>query len=159
VKKVITCDLEEYSWESPKGKFKGFGKGVSEALGRDPQSMDLLKRHPFDIEILRIPPGSVPYPFHSHSAQWEFYHIIEGKGKVRHDEGETEVASGDAFIFKPGENHQIINSGGENMILYVVADNPVGETFYYPDSNKLGVPLPSRSWIMAKPCEYFEGEE
>ena len=63
------------------------------------------------------------------------------------------------FIFKPGENHQIINSGKEDMVVYVVADNPVGETFYYPDSQKLGVPLPSRSWIMAKPSQYFEGEE
>ena len=159
MKKVNTSDLEEYAWESPKGKFKGFGKGVSEALGRDPQSMDLLKRHPFDIEILRIPPGAVPYPFHSHSAQWEFYHVIEGNGRVRHDEGETEVVSGDAFLFKPGENHQILNSGKEDMIVYVVADNPVGETFYYPDSKKWGVPLPSRSWIMARPSEYFEGEE
>jgi hypothetical protein len=43
-----------------------------------------VKRHPFDVEILRIPPGSTPYPFHSHSAQWEFYHLIQGNGKVRH---------------------------------------------------------------------------
>jgi hypothetical protein len=23
-----------------------------------------------------------PYPYHSHSAQWEFYHVISGSGRV-----------------------------------------------------------------------------
>jgi len=36
--KINTNDLPEYSWSSPKGKFAGFGKGISEALGRDPFS-------------------------------------------------------------------------------------------------------------------------
>jgi uncharacterized cupin superfamily protein len=159
MKKVNTHRLEEYSWQSPKGRFRGHGKGISEALGRDGRSTDLMKRHPFDVEILRIPPGSVPYPYHSHSAQWEFYHVIEGSGKVRHENGETEVESGDAFLFKPGENHQLINVGKTDMLVYVVADNPIGESFYYPDSGKVGVPLPSRHWLRGKSVDYFDGEE
>ncbi len=78
--KINTNDLPEYSWSSPKGKFAGFGKGISEALGRDPLSTDLVKRHPFDVEILRIAPGHTPYP----AAQWEFYHVIFGSGIARH---------------------------------------------------------------------------
>src|SRR5258705_6391243 len=35
----------------------------------------------------RIAPGKTPYPYHSHSAQWEFYQVISGKGSVRHQEG------------------------------------------------------------------------
>jgi uncharacterized cupin superfamily protein len=27
---------------------------------------------------LRSPPGKAPYSYHSHSAQWEFYHVISG---------------------------------------------------------------------------------
>jgi uncharacterized cupin superfamily protein len=159
MEKVNTDRLEEYAWQSPKGKFKGYGKGISEALGRDGSSTDLMKRHPFDVEILRIPPESVPYPYHSHSAQWEFYHVMEGSGKVRHDAGETEVGRGDAFLFRPGENHQLINTGKTDMLVYVVADNPIGESFYYPDSDKVGVPLPSRHWLRGKSLEYFDGEE
>jgi uncharacterized cupin superfamily protein len=157
--KVNVGQLEEYSWESPKGKFKGYGKGVSLALGRDPKSMDLLKRHPFDIEILRIPPGVAPYPYHSHSAQWEFYHILEGGGKVRDDEGEHGVTEGDAFLYKPGENHQIVNTGEKDMIIYVVADNPIGESYYYPDSGKWGVPLPTGRYMRADSLDYYDGEE
>jgi hypothetical protein len=54
VKKVNTRDLDEIEWSSPGGKFGGAGKEISEALGREPHSTDLLKRHPFDVEILRM---------------------------------------------------------------------------------------------------------
>ncbi|MFN0126982.1 MAG: hypothetical protein ACKV19_09910 [Verrucomicrobiales bacterium] len=57
MKEINTNSLEENAWVSPKGKFGGAGNGVSEALGREPLWTDLRKRHPFDVEILRIPPG------------------------------------------------------------------------------------------------------
>ena len=126
--KVNTNNLEEEAWSSPKGKFGGFGKEVSIALGRKPLSSDLNDRHPFDVEILRIPPGKTPYPYHSHSAQWEFYHVISGTGIVRHKDGSTSIEAGDAFIFKPDEPHQLENNGAEDLVLYLVADNPLGES-------------------------------
>lgn len=147
------------SWSSPKGKFAGAGKQVSEELGRKPTSTDLMERHPFDVEICRIPPGKVPYPYHSHSAQWEFYHVISGKGVVRHAEGRTPIETGDAFLFKPGEPHQLINDSTEDLILYVVADNPMGESCYYPDSKKWVVRSPERRLIRSAPLEYYDGEE
>ena len=107
MRKINTKDIAEVSWSSPKGKFAGAGKAISEALGRKPQSTDLKERHPFDVEICRIPPGTLACPYHSHSAQWEFYHVISGKGSVRHKDGTTGIEAGDAFIFKPGEPHQI----------------------------------------------------
>ncbi|MGI8737907.1 MAG: cupin domain-containing protein [Candidatus Eremiobacter antarcticus] len=101
MRKVNVNDVAELTWSSPKGKFTGAGKGLSEALGRDPRSTDLNERHPFDVEILRIAPGKTPYPYHSHSAQWEFYHVLEGEGVVRHKDGTTRIAAGDAFLFQP----------------------------------------------------------
>lgn len=65
--KVNVRDVEEFSW-SKEGR-SGFGKQLSEALGRRPESTDAMQRHPFDVEILRVPPGAVPYRYHSHSAQ------------------------------------------------------------------------------------------
>ena len=52
--------ITELAWSSPKGKFVGYGKEVSEELGRKPQSTDLNERQPFDVEICRIPPGKTP---------------------------------------------------------------------------------------------------
>lgn len=141
MRKINTNELVEDSWSSPKGKFVGAGKEISEALGRKPHSTDLNERHPFDVEIVRIPPGKTPYPYHLHSAQWEFYHVISGKGLVRHKDGTTPIEPGDAFLFKPDEPHQLINpdsESGQDLILYVVADNPIGEAVYYPDSKKWG---------------------
>lgn len=159
MRKINTTKLKELTWASPNGKFVGAGKQVSEALGRKPQSTDLLKRHPFDVEICRIPPGKTPYPYHSHSAQWEFYHVISGSGRVRHKHGKTAIETGDAFLFKPGEPHQLINTGKRDLILYVVADNPLGGSGYFPDSGKWLVRSPERRLIRSRGLKYYDGEE
>jgi uncharacterized cupin superfamily protein len=159
MRKVNTNDLAEVTWSSPKGKFRGAGKEVSEALGRKPFSTDLMERHPFDVEICRILAGATPYPYHSHSAQWEFYHVISGTGTVRHQDGTTRIEPGDAFIFEPGQPHQLINDGTGDLVLYVVADNPVGESCHYPDSQKWLVRSPERRLVRSEGLEYYEGEE
>jgi uncharacterized cupin superfamily protein len=159
MQKVNTHALAEEIWSSPKGKFTNAGKAVSEALGRDPSSLDLSQRHPFDIEIVRTPPGKIAFPYHSHSAQWEFYHVISGTGLVRHEGGMTPIEPGDAFIFKPGEPHQIVNNSSSDLIYYVVADNPIGESCHYPDSKKWLVRSPERKLVRSEGVDYFDGEE
>ncbi|MBV8142028.1 MAG: cupin domain-containing protein [Verrucomicrobia bacterium] len=159
MRKVNTNDLAEITWASPKGKFAGAGKEVSEALGRVRGSMNLSERHPFDVEILRIAPGRIPYPYHSHSAQWEFYHVISGRGRIRHEEGTEPIERGDAFLFQPGQPHQLLNDSSEDLILYVVADNPFGESCYYPDSQKWAVHSPEVRAIRSEPLDYYDGEE
>src|SRR5215208_7121331 len=134
MRKVNTNNIAELTWASPKGKFGGAGREISEELGRKPQSTDLKERHPFDIEICRIPPGKTPCPYHSHSAQWEFYHVISGTGMVRHKDDTMAIEAGDAFLFRPDEPHQLLNNGSEDLIVYIVADNPIGESCHYPDS-------------------------
>jgi uncharacterized cupin superfamily protein len=162
MKKVNVRDIAEESWSSPEGKFSGSSKGISEALGRQPQSMDLNERHPFDVEILRIPAGDIPripYPFHSHSAQWEFYHVLSGSGKVRHESGVNAIETGDAFLFKPGEPHQLINDSTADLVICVIADNPLGESVHYPDSGKWLVRSPERKLLRGDALDYYDGEE
>ncbi len=159
MRKVNTNELEELTWSSPRGRFAGAGKQISEALGREPQSTDVMKRHPFDVEIARIAPGKTPFPYHSHSAQWEFYHVISGTGSVRHAGGTTAIEPGDAFIFEPGQAHQLINDGPQDLVLYVVADNPLGESHHYPDSDKWSVGSPEPRLIRSDALDYYDGEE
>ena len=159
MKKVNSNELEEYSWTSPKGKFVGAGKGLSEALGWDSRGADARARHPFAVEILRVAPGQTPYPYHSHAAQWEFYHVISGRGVVRDDAGRMVIEAGDAFIYGPGEPHQLINDSAEDLVIYVIADNPIGESCYYPDSRKWLVRSPERRLLRAEALDYFDGEE
>jgi|SRR5437879_3069388 len=159
MRKINIKDIPEESWSSPKGKFNGSGKEISIALGRKPLSTDFKERHPFDVEICRIPPGKTPYPYHSHSAQWEFYHVISGQGIVRHKDGTTTIEAGDAFIFEPDQPHQFTNNGSEDLVLYVVADNPIGESCYYPDGKKWLIRSPERRLIRSDGLDYYDGEE
>ncbi len=159
MKKVNTKDIVEELWSSPRGKFAGGYKGISLALGRKEHSTDLRERHPFDVEICRVPPGKSNYPYHAHSAQWEFYLVLSGRGRVRHTDGTSPIESGDAFLFQPDEPHQIINDGDADLLLYVVADNPIGESCYYPDSGKWLVRSPERRFVRSDPLKYDDGEE
>src|ERR1700730_12800480 len=162
MRKINMKDIAEEPWTSPKGKFGGASKEISVALGRKPLSTDLNERHPFDIEICRIPPGKSHCPYHSHSAKWEFYHVISGKGIVRHKDGTTPIEAGDAFIFEPDQPHQLTNpdsGSGQDLVLYVIADNPIGESCYYPDSQKCLVRSPERKLLRSPSLEYYDGEE
>jgi uncharacterized cupin superfamily protein len=81
------------------------------------------------------------------------------RGTVRHQDGTTPIETGDAFRFEPGRPHQLINNGPEDMLTYVVADNPFGESNYFPDSQKWIVRSPERRAIRSEPLEYHDGEE
>ena len=159
MKKINLRDVAEDPWSSPKGKYGNIGRNVSEALGRKPLSTDLAERHPFDVEISRIPPGKTNYPFHSHSAQWEYYQVLSGRGIVRDRSGTQTIEPGDALLFPPDEPHQVTNDGTEDLVVIVVADNPIGECCHYPDSNKWLVRSPERRLIRSTPLDYFDGEE
>lgn len=159
MRKVNLREIEEYSFVSPKKKFQVAGKEVSVALGRDPSSLDLRKRHPFDLELTRIPAGCIPWPYHSHSAQTEFYLVVKGRGQVRHAGGTTPIEEGDAFVFHPGEAHQLINDSDADLIFYTIADNPEGESCNYPDSGKWLVRSPERRLMRSENLDYFDGEE
>jgi len=162
MRKVNINEIKEEPWRSPGGKYAVSFKGISEALGREAASLDLSKRHPFDLEWSRVPPGKPNFPYHAHSAQWELYLIISGEGTVRHKDGTTKVVAGDAFIFGPDEPHQLINSGETDLAYYVIADNPIGESAYYPESGKWKVNKSSatnRVVIKGRETDYFDGEE
>jgi uncharacterized cupin superfamily protein len=156
---VNSGEVEWSSRSSPSGRFARSERLISEALGRDRRSTNSDERHPFDVAITRVPPGASSCPFHSHSAQWEFFHVVSGTGTVRHADGTRAVRAGDAFLFKPNEPHQLTNDGTEDLVVYVVADNPIGETCYYPDSNKWAVKSPDYRLIRGEPLDYFDGEE
>ena len=154
-------DIEERERTSPKGKFHKFVKDISVALGRDAESLDLAKRHPFDLALVRIPKGKSYCPYHSHSSETEMYLVVSGHGNVRDKDGITEVGPGDAFIFVPGEAHQFSNAGHEDFVYYVIADNPRGDSCFYPDSGKFAVWKEGGNEVIVKGTEadYFDGEE
>ena len=166
MRKVNVKDVPEQERKSPKGKFGRFMRNISVALGREPESLDLLKRHPFDLALLRIPKGKTLCPYHVHAAETELYLVLSGRGGIRDKDGITEVGPGDAFLFQPGEAHQLTNAGDEDFVYYVIADNPrsggaTGDSCYYPDSGKWAVTTDAHEEVVVKGSEtdYFDGEE
>jgi uncharacterized cupin superfamily protein len=159
--KVNLKDVEWQERRSPKGKFGRRSKNISLALGRDPESLDPAKRWPFDLALVSIPKGKMLCPYHSHSAESEFYLVVSGRGKVRDKDGWTEVGAGDAFFFGPGEAHQLGNAGEEDFVYYVIADNPRGDMCHYPDSGKFAVWKEGDEEVIVKgtDADYFDGEE
>jgi len=161
MRKVNLKDIEEQERQSPKGKFGRRSKNISIALGRDPESLDLAKRHPFDLALVSIPKGKSLCPYHSHSTESELYLILSGRGSIRDKHGSTIVTAGDAFFFGPGEAHQLTNAGEEDFVYYVIADNPRGDTCHYPDSGKFIAIKEGGEEVVVKGMEadYFDGEE
>jgi len=161
MRKVNLKDIEDRERQSPKGKFGRRSKDISVALGRDPESLNLAKRHPFDLALVTIPKGKTLCPYHSHSTESELYLVVFGKGSIRDKTGSTIVTAGDAFFFGPGEAHQLSNAGEEDFVYYVIADNPVGDSCFYPDSGKFAVWKEGMDEVIVKgkEADYFDAEE
>src|SRR6266542_6454722 len=87
MRKVNLKEIPEQERKSPKGKFGRASKNISVALGREPESTDLSKRHPFDLALVRIPKGKSLCPYHAHAAESELYLVVSGRGSVREKNG------------------------------------------------------------------------
>ncbi|HEY4248617.1 MAG TPA: cupin domain-containing protein [Lacunisphaera sp.] len=153
--------IDELSWEnfdSPKRKFRSDSKDLSAAIGAKRNTPTGLGGHPFDLELGRVPPGFSGCPFHSHSSQWEFYIFLSGQATVRTTEKTLAMGAGDIVLHPPGEAHQFTNTGTDDLLYFLVADNPTTDVWHYPDSGKMGVNSPRR-FFHATDVDYWEGEE
>lgn len=149
--KVNLSEIEEEGRASPKEKYGLSWKDISAALD--------IEGQPFEVEWARLGPGKTNFPCHAHQVQWEFYMVVHGLGAVRRDDKWFDVGPGDAFVQPPGTAHQIRNaSEKEDLIYYVIADNPVSDPVYYPDSNKWLIRPPRVLGRMTE-ASYYDGEE
>lgn len=157
-RKVNPDDLPWDDWSSPKGKFRASFKQLSESVGAKRNTPTGLGGHPFDLELGKVPAGFSGCPFHSHSSQWEFYIFLAGTATVRTPTGTTTVHAGDAVLHPPGEAHQFTNSGSDDVLYWLVADNPPYDVWHYPDSDKWGHKAP-RKFFRPTAVDYWDGEE
>jgi uncharacterized cupin superfamily protein len=135
-----------------------YRKHLSVALGgkRDIGTWD--GGHPFDVELVRIPPGARNFPLHQHSAQWEFYLILEGSGEVSNGTLTRPLAAGDALIFPPEEPHQIVNTGSNDLCYYVIATNQQADVSFYPENGQWSI-KPQRKHFAMNEVPYYQPEE
>ncbi|MDB6127908.1 MAG: Cupin domain protein, partial [Verrucomicrobia bacterium] len=110
-----------------------------------------------DLQLRRVPPGAAICPYHSHATQWEMFFVVRGGGTVRVNGARHEIAPGDVFIHPPGIAHQTINTGTEDLEVYIITDNPPADICHYPDSDKWGI-APHRKYFRLVEVDYFDGE-
>ena len=152
-------DIAWESWESPKKTFRGISKELSVALGAQRNAPTGLGGHPFDVELSKLLPNECGCPFHSHAAQWELYLIVHGAATMRVGEATHTLRAGDVVLNPPGEPHQIRNASvTDELVFYLIADNPPVDYWHYPDSNKWGLREP-RMFFRPNKVEYYDGEE
>jgi uncharacterized cupin superfamily protein len=156
-----TIKPAEMPWEeskSPSGKYHSYVKNLSLALGGVRDTGSWGGGHPFDLQIRRVPPGAAVCPFHSHGVQWELFIVLEGEATIRADDCRQIVRAGEVFMQAPGTAHQVINTGEEDFVFYVIADNSPTDFGYYPDSKKWML-KPMRKIFRMTEVDYFDGED
>ncbi|MBM3213550.1 cupin domain-containing protein [Candidatus Poribacteria bacterium] len=157
--KVSTAGLGRDGRSSPKGKYGYTYHPVTKAMSPHSDTPQQKGGFPFDVCIIRVPPGKMPWPYHRHAAQWEFYQVLEGSGVMRVENDERiPFEAGDFLLCRPGEAHQIINDGDVELVIVITADNPIAEVVDYPDSGKVAMGPPRRLGRLT-PAEYYDGEE
>jgi uncharacterized cupin superfamily protein len=152
-------DLPWDDWSSPKGKFHGACKELSIALGAKRNAPTGLGGHPFDLELNLLRPGCSGCPFHSHAGQWEMFLLIQGRGTVRAGAATRTLVAGDVVLHPPDEPHQITNaSDQEDLLFYLITDNPPVDYWHYPDTGKWGVRSPRKIFRMQE-TDHWNAEE
>ena len=165
IRRMKKINLDEIPWrerKSPKGHYHRFTRDVA-LVFRDPKTGPKLPgQPPFAVELVRLPPGAKNFPFHDHAAEWEFYLIVSGTGKVRAGKLTRSLRAGDCVLNPPGEPHQIINSSKADLLYYVIANNSPADFYCYPDSKKWGFwaeSLNRGKLFRITEVDYFDGEE
>jgi uncharacterized cupin superfamily protein len=155
--RVNPDDLPWAERRSPTGTFHRFQRDLFRGPVGTGADMPLPTDVPFDVALARVPPGATHCPFHSHAAEWECYLILAGIGTVRHGDRRAPLRAGDCVLCPPGEPHQLVNDGAEDLVYYVVSNNAPVDVWHYPDSDKWGI---RGSGIFRRtPAEYYDGEE
>lgn len=140
---------------SPRGKYHVLRQSISQALGGIKDVGTWGGGHPFDVEYFRLPPGAANFPFHAHTAQWEMYIFLRGRGSVRGPESTITIEEGQSIIFRPGEAHQILNTSENDLCYFVVADHALADVITYPDTGKYVI-KPQQKCFIPTEIGYYE---
>lgn len=161
-------DVEWELMESPKGRFQAREKMLPQYLtaraktqpsfGGAEATDATLRRRPFEVDLVSVSPGKLAWPRHYHSMQWEYYIVLSGHGEMLQEEGQSGIPMkpGEHIVQPPGWVHTIANTGDEDLVYYVIADNPVEEHCYYPDTDKW---YAAGATYRPQEVDYWDGEE
>src|SRR6266567_9042335 len=101
MQKVNLNDIPWRERKSPKRKYHRFLRDVALAFQSPKTGPKPTAQPPFEVELVRLPPGAKNFPFHSHATEWEFYLVVSGAGKIRAGKRTRNLAAGDCVLNPP----------------------------------------------------------
>ena len=96
---------------------------VEEGVSHDPEirKQVLLKKgdvpHLTNFSRGRLLPGQAATA-HTHPNMFEVFFVESGQGIIRVDQSKQEVQAGVCVVAEPGEEHEIINTGPSELVLF-----------------------------------------
>jgi uncharacterized cupin superfamily protein len=96
------------------------------------------------VNRVRVAPGRIPTPPHSHGASEEVFYVLDGSGLAWQDDAVHEVRSGDCVIHRPDEHEHTFVAGPDGLDLLVFGTRHPTEIGWLPRSRAIRIGWP---WV------------
>ena len=107
------------------------------------------------LNLVRVAPGRIPTPPHSHGASEEIYFVLEGSGLAWQDEQVHEVRPGDCVIHRADEKEHTFVAGPEGLTYLVFGTNHRTEIGWLPRSGAVRFGWP---WVEGRTDDPWDRE-
>lgn len=104
---------------------------------------------------VRVEPGMLPTPPHSHGASEEVYFVLGGSGLAWQDEQAYAVGPGDCVVHRANEHEHTFRAGPDGLDYLVYGTNPPTELGWLPRSRAIRLGWP---WVEGRTDDPWELE-
>jgi uncharacterized cupin superfamily protein len=107
------------------------------------------------VNRVRVAPGMLPTPPHSHGASEEIYFVLGGSGLAWQDEAVHEVRAGDTVVQRANEQEHTFRAGPDGLDYLVYGTNHPTELGWLPRSRAIRLGWP---WVEGRTDDPWEVE-
>ena len=107
------------------------------------------------LNRVRVAPGKLPTPPHSHGASEELYYILGGSGLAWQDEQVHEIRPGDCVVHRADEHEHTLIAGPGGLDYLVYGTNYPTEFGWLPRSNAIRIGWP---WVEGRTDDPWDVE-
>jgi uncharacterized cupin superfamily protein len=107
------------------------------------------------VNRVRIEPGKLPTPPHSHGASEELFFVLGGSGLAWQDEAVYEVRPGDCVVQRPNEMEHTFAAGPDGLEYLVYGTNHPTELGWLPRSRAIRLGWP---WVEGRTDDPWDVE-
>src|SRR5262245_14919749 len=104
---------------------------------------------------VRVAPGKLPTPPHSHGASEEIYYVLGGSGLAWQDEAVHEVRAGDCIVHRADEHEHTFVAGPDGLDYLVYGTNYPTEIGWLPRSGAVRFGWP---WVPGRTDDPWDVE-